>query len=199
MFSKKSEDELKRDTEILVIDDKKIELIRAIEKEGWKIKYLPDLDSYSNQYLKSSHILCIDILGVGKQLKCKDGMELVKNIKTHYPNIKIILYSSTSEHDIFDEILDIVDERIHKDGQPFPFLKAIKTLSANTFDWSSCTKSTYDKFKTEFGVEISYEEFEKKMRKLVEKKKLNNEDVAKILSCGKIGIEIVSVLSKFVE
>lgn len=197
IFSKKTEEELKKDTEVLVIDDKKFELIDTIEKEGWKIKYLNDLDSYNNQYLQSADILCIDIIGVGKKLKCKDGMELVKNIKVHYPNLKIILYSSNSQHDIFDEILILVNRRIYKDGQPYPFLKAIKELSEEIFDWDACIKYTYEKYKKEFGINISYDQFEKKMKKLVNKNRLNDENVSKILYCGKIAVDIILAFKNF--
>lgn len=197
IFSKKTIEELKTETEVLLIDDKKLELIEIIEKEGWKIRYIPDLDGYDNQYLKTAHILCIDIIGVGKKLKCKDGMELVKNIKDRYPNLKVILYSSNSQHDIFDASVDIVDMRLYKDGQPFPFLKGIKALAEEIFDWDSCTKKVYEKYEKEFGIKISYEQFEKKMRKLVSRNKLDSESIKKLLNCGKIGIEIYSAYANF--
>ena len=100
----RSEDEIKIITNILIIDDQKFEIEKSLIAEGWNVNYVKDLDSFENPKLKAAHIVCIDIMGVGKKLNIKnEGMGLVRYINEMYPEKKIILYSSQKEQNIFDD------------------------------------------------------------------------------------------------
>ena len=166
-FIKKSLPELKDKTRILLIDDEETNLVESLKGEGWHIKYMDDLDKYNNTYLRDAHIVCIDIKGVGKKLNIKEeGLGLVRNIKDKYPEKKIILCSSFSSHDIFDNAIDLVDKKVYKDGQTHPFDSAIEELSYKLFDWDTLIKEVYFKYKSDFGLEVTLEEFNFKVKKI---------------------------------
>lgn len=166
-FKEKSLPEIKDMARVLVIDNKRPDLVGDLEKEGWRVKYLDDLDKYNNTDLIDSHVICLDILDVGKKLRCDSGLGLVEGIKEKYPGKKILLYSSVSKHNIFDVALDKVDKRILKDGQPYQFIRGVEELAFQSFDWNSCIKEVYARFKSDFGKEISFEDFNEKMKKCI--------------------------------
>lgn len=197
-FNSKTTDELKRLTQILIIDDHDNSLKKMLENENWTANYAKDLDNYSNQYLEKAHIVCLDIHGVGKKLKCADGLELAGYIKEKYPSKRILLYSSEPNHDIFNKNIDIVDKRIYKDGQPYPFIKAIEELSMKIFDWKAVLEDIFQKHKNEFGSELTFEKFEKEMKKIANKDKFNKEDVSKVLSASlEIATRIIILTQAF--
>lgn len=194
-FTQKSLPELKDKTRILFIDDEETALVSSLKDEGWHVKYMDDLDRYNNSDLKDAHIVCIDIKGVGKKLKIpEEGLGLVRNIKDKYPEKRIILHSSYSSHDIFDNAIDIVDKKIYKDGQTHPFDSAIQELSYKLFDWDTLIKEIYFKFKTEFGVDLTIEEFNKKMKSVVQNDEI---DIDKILKITLAGIKVANQIRVF--
>lgn len=199
-FLKKSLPELKDKTRILLIDDEETNLVESLKGEGWHIKYMADLDRYNNTDLKDAHIVCVDIKGVGKKLNIKDeGLGLIRNIKEKYPEKRIILCSSYSSHDIFDNAVDLVDKKVYKDGQTHPFDSAIEELSYKLFDWDSLIREIYFKYKSEFGVEISIEEFSTKMKKVIDGNEIDIEKILKITAAGmKVADGIKTILTHFV-
>jgi hypothetical protein len=200
-FAKKSLPELKDRTRILLIDDEETSLVESLKGEGWHIKYMADLDKYNNTDLKDAHIVCVDIKGVGKKLNIKEeGLGLVRNIKEKYPEKRIILCSSISTHDIFDNAIDLVDKKVYKDGQTHPFDSAIEELSYKLFDWDSLIKEIYFKYKSDFGVDLSLEEFSSKMKTAIDGDEIDVEKILKITSAGmKVAGGIKTLLLHFVS
>jgi len=76
-FRKKSLAEVKDLARVLVIDDRRPQLVDDLVREGWRVKYSPDLDSYQATDLVDAHVVCLDIIGVGVGLRCDSGLELV--------------------------------------------------------------------------------------------------------------------------
>jgi hypothetical protein len=184
-FQKKSLPELKDKTRIVMIDDEETGLVDSLKGEGWHIKYMADLDKYNNTDLKDAHIVCVDIKGVGVLLNIKEeGLGLVRNIKEKYPEKRIILCSSVNTHDIFDDAIDLVDKKVYKDGQTHPFDSAIEELSYKLFDWDSLIKEVYFKFKSDFGVEISLDDFNTKMKTAIDGNEIDIDKILKITSSG---------------
>ena len=184
-FLKKSLADLKDKTRILFIDDRDTDLVSALQKEGWRVKYVDDLDSYNNTDLVDSQIICSDIKGVGIKLNVQgEGLGLVKAIKAKYPEKKIVLYSSISSHDIFDNAIDLVDKKLFKDGQVHPFDAAITELSEKLFDWDTVVKDIYFRYRSEFGVELSLTEFNKKMQTTLNGNEIDTEKIVKLTSAG---------------
>jgi len=200
-FLKKSLPELKDKTRILLIDDEETNLVESLKGEGWHIKYMADLDKYNNTDLKDAHIVCVDIKGVGKTLNIKDeGLGLIRNIKEKYPEKKIILCSSFSSHDIFDNAIDLVDKKVYKDGQTHPFDSAIEELSYKLFDWDSLIREIYFKYKSDFGLEISIEEFNAKMKTAIDGNEIDVDKILKITAAGmRVATGIKTILIHFVS
>ena len=166
-FRKKSLAEVKDLARVLVIDDRRPQLVDDLTREGWRVKYSPDLDSYHATDLVDAHVVCLDIIGVGVGLRCDSGLELVKGIKGEYPEKKILLYSSVQTHNIFDASIDLVDRRLFKDGQPYQFIKAVEELAFQALDWTECVRAIHSRFQSEFGIQLSFEDFEKKLRRSI--------------------------------
>lgn len=197
-FVKKTKTELKELTRILFIDDQEFDLLESIKQEGWRVNHIKDLDKFDNTLLKDAHIICVDVLGIGEKLNYKDGgLGLVKDIKKEYPNKKIILYSSVASHDIFDEAIDLVDRKVHKDGKLYPFLNAIEELSYKVFDWDSSIKDVYYKYKHEFGDDLSLEEFNKKMKKSFNR--FNELDTNKIIKIATTSFTIAEKIISLIK
>jgi len=190
-------EQLKRITKVLIIDDEEPkELRELLKKEGWKISYIDDLDSLSNKKLEESHIVCIDIMGVGKKLQIPNGMGLVKDIKEKYPEKKIILYSSVSKQDIFSDALDYVDKRLRKESSLVPFSAAIEELAKSTFSWDESIKYAYAKVKDLLGEKIEFEQFKAAAEKSITKEGWSKERFMKKL---RVGLEVASIIAPLVE
>lgn len=198
-FAKKTKAELKDRSRVLFIDDEHTGLVEGLSREGWHVKYLPDLDRYNNADLIDAHIVCIDIQGVGITLKLPDeGLGLVRTIKDQYPEKRIILYSSVASHDIFNQAIDLVDKKVFKDGQLHPFERAIEELAYKAFDWESIVHEAYHKYRSEFGKQMSQEEFDKALRKAIDGNDVDIPKIAQALLTGvNVALKIKTLLIPF--
>jgi hypothetical protein len=170
---------LKEKIRILLIDDQPTDLVQALKNEGWTVEYAEDLESFRDPHLIDAHIVCVDILGVGRKLKCDgEGQGLVKAIKGMYPTKKILMYSSQTSHNIFSDSVDMVDKRVFKDGQIYPFQKAIHDLALSVFDWDTVTAELYRKY---FSAQMTEEQFKEKLKRaLTHGKAVDVQSIAKI-------------------
>jgi len=190
-------DKLKKITKVLIIDDEEPkELRELLRKEGWKNYYLNDLDSLSNKRLEDSHVICIDIMGVGKKLQVEDGMGLVKYIKERYPEKKIILYSSVSKQDIFSDALDYVDKRLRKESSLVPFSTAIEEMASNTFSWEETIKYTYSEVKDLLGNGMDYTQFKLAAEKSLTRKGWSE---SKFMKKAGVGLNVASKIASLVS
>ncbi|MES1181443.1 MAG: response regulator, partial [Flavobacterium sp.] len=125
-------DRLKRLTHILFIDDDvKFKIVKIILNTGWtNTKSIIDLENYDDELLKKSHIVFVDVQGVGKLLDCKDeGLSLALHIKNKYPQKKVVIYSAIQAHKVFHEAIQKVDFLLSKDAEPFEFISLIERFS----------------------------------------------------------------------
>lgn len=108
ILKEKSLSMLKKLTEILVIDDKEFSFLEALRKHEFSIQQKNDLTHLSDA-AEYDVILC-DIRGVGKFLGSEyEGANLIKALKTKYPN-KVILAYTANEYDArFQKYLDYAD------------------------------------------------------------------------------------------
>ena len=186
--------EIKQLARVLVIDDRKPQLVQDLAAEGWRVRYLSDLDKFDNTELMDSHILCLDIVGVGKKLRYPHGMGLVEGIKDRYPSKRVLLYSSVREHDIFDDAIDLVDARVYKDGQPYQFISTVGQLALQAFDWQHCVEAIYQKFKVEMGKEMNAQEFEKQFRKCILRS--GELDTQRVARFALVGVDVASKMAQ---
>lgn len=129
---KSSIEDLKKIINILFIDDDtKFRVVKVLTNEGWKnTKSIIDLNSYNDDKIKNANIVFVDIQGVGKILECKDeGLGLALNIKTKYPEKKVIIYSAIQSHKVFHEAIQKVDFLLSKDAEPYEFISLVERFS----------------------------------------------------------------------
>lgn len=113
ILKEKSLSTIKKLTEILVIDDKEFGFLDALRKHEFSIQQKYDLTHLSDA-AEYDIILC-DIRGVGKFLESDyDGANLIKALKTKYPNKIILAYTANDYDASFQKYLDYADGIVPK-------------------------------------------------------------------------------------
>lgn len=131
-----SKDELeirKKLTNILFVDDDtKFKIIKILNVSGWiNTKIVKDVDNPDSELVKNSHILFVDINGVGIKMGFKDeGLGLANYLKKKYPEKKVIIYSTEPGGNRFHEALRKVDDFLSKNAEPSEFQEIIEQFSA---------------------------------------------------------------------
>lgn len=124
-------EQIKRLTNVLFIDDDtKFKIIKILNKAGWQARIIKDVDNLDSAVVQNSHILFVDINGVGVKLGFKDeGLGLAHALKKRYPEKKVIIYSTDSTGDRFHEALRSVDTFLSKNAEPLEFQELIEQYS----------------------------------------------------------------------
>ena len=126
-------DTRKKLTNILFVDDDtKFKIIKILNVAGWiNTKIVKDIDNPDSNLVKNSHILFVDINGVGVKMGFVDeGLGLANYLKKKYPEKKIVLYSTESAGNRFHEALRKVDDFLYKNADPSEFQEIIEQFSA---------------------------------------------------------------------
>lgn len=190
--------ELRDMTRILFIDDEERDkTIEYLQKERWHARWIEDLESMENTELKDSHIIFVDIMGVGKKLsKEHEGLDLIVSIKKKYPEKKVAVYSSKSTHDIFHPANELVDKRILKRAGDFEvFRLTAEELSRKCFNWDNVIENIYMMISDELPTEMKKEELSKAILKSIDGKMNIDEDkMRKYLRIGRTTYELVMPL-----
>lgn len=129
---------LKKNTEILVIDDDEFIHLETLKASEYRIEHRQDINSL-NDVAEYDIILC-DIRGVGKFLNSEyQGAYLVKQIKDKYPNKIVIAYTANSYDPKFEEFLHYADAIFPKGtaSEDWDSLlsKMLKELSDPVIQW----------------------------------------------------------------
>lgn len=123
----------KKLTNILFVDDDtKFKIIKILNVAGWiNTKIVKDVFNPDSDLVKNSHILFVDINGVGIKMGFSDeGLGLANYLKKKYPEKKVILYSTESGGNRFHEALRNVDDFLYKNADPSEFQEIIEQFSA---------------------------------------------------------------------
>lgn len=123
----------KKLTNILFVDDDtKFKIIKILNVAGWiNTKIVKDVENPDSDLVKNSHILFVDINGVGIKMGFSDeGLGLANYLKKKYPEKKVILYSTESAGNRFHEALRKVDDFLYKNADPSEFQEIIEQFSA---------------------------------------------------------------------
>lgn len=109
--------------QILFIDDETFSVIKMLKKMGWRnVKRKTDITSLNDTDLINSHVVFVDIKGVGREMGfSNEGIGLAFAIQNKYPQKRVVLYSGTHEHDIFDVQLQQIKYRLPKNAEPIQF------------------------------------------------------------------------------
>ncbi len=193
-------DDIKQKTRILIIDDESREdLVNYLKRDGWACRHKYDIESLEDVDIKDSHIICVDIRGVGKALnKADEGLDLLLSIKKKYPQKKTIQYSSQSTHNYFHEANSYTDKRIHKSsGDLEVFSSAIEELALTCFNWNHMVAHTYNAYKNNLPEDMAYDVFEKQLKRIVSTNRSGEPDyINKALS---VGANVATILSMILQ
>jgi hypothetical protein len=114
---------------VLFIDDEtRFKIVNILKKNSWiNCQIIKDLDDFNSPVLLNANIIFVDIEGVGRMLTPQEqGLGIVKEIKTRYPNKRVVIYSSKPERDMTHPAFQMVEGILRKDAQPSEFLKYIE-------------------------------------------------------------------------
>lgn len=120
---------IKRNTNILFIDDdNKFKIIPILKRNGWEhTKIKKDITSFDDPEVTEARIFFVDINGVGLALEFQDqGLGLAKALKKRFPNKSVVIYSSESSGNRFDEALRLADDFLPKHSEPMRFLEIVE-------------------------------------------------------------------------
>lgn len=185
-LKERSIEEIMSICKILFIDDKAFPLIDILKTAGWKnTKRIKDADSLEQIEIKESHILIVDIQGIGKKLKFKDeGLGLIIALKDKYPNKKIIVYSAEDQGKIqaFHAGIDAADKRLSKNSDPYQFQIVIESFAKESFSLSECVKRIQNQIQKEFGNTIEADKIISNLNKIHSKKDFSIQNISKIFN-----------------
>ncbi|MDE3185674.1 MAG: response regulator transcription factor [Bacteroidota bacterium] len=125
-------DTRKKLTNILFVDDDtKFKVVSILKTAGWMhTKAVKDIGNLDEEFVKDSHIIFVDIQGVGKLLQTRDeGLGLALNLKKKYPDKRIVIYSAQTEGDRFHEALRKADAFLPKNAEPYEFQQLVEQYS----------------------------------------------------------------------
>ena len=105
--------QLKRVTDILIIDDDPFTYEDALKKNEFMIDYKSDIQSLKE--VEAYSVILCDIMGVGKFLQSQyEGAYLVQQIKGKYPHKTVIIYSGNQFSTAYQEFLNYADHTMQK-------------------------------------------------------------------------------------
>lgn len=114
-------------THILFIDDEKFDIVDSLKSAGWVNTVLTKkVKSLRDPKILEADIIFVDINGVAANLFRDEGLGLARELKTTYPQKKIILYSSETTGNRFDPTLKMVDDTLAKNAEPFEFISLVE-------------------------------------------------------------------------
>jgi pimeloyl-CoA synthetase len=201
MFKKKiidiDGDAIRKKTRILFIDDQsRKDIVDYLKEEGWIARAINDIKAIDTTDINDSHIICVDIKGVGVKLnKENEGLDIAASIKKRYPYKKVILYSSQATHDIFHEANNLVDRRIHKSSGDYEiFRNEIEELSKDIFNWSNMSISSYNVIKNQLPSEITFDKYQKILQKILRERNISEGIIGKYLPIAANAAQVLSLI-----
>lgn len=113
---------------LFIDDDTRFKIVNILKKyPGINCQIIKDLEDFNTPSLVGANIVFIDIEGVGKILTPQEqGLGIVREIKTRYPNKYVVIYSSKIERNMTHPAFKLADGVLYKEAQPSEFLKHIE-------------------------------------------------------------------------
>ena len=105
--------DLRKMIDILVIDDEEFSPGGFLEKNNFRLTYKKDIDNVKD--VSEYPIIMCDIRGVGKHIsETYEGAYLIKEIKTSYPEKRVIAYTASQYDASYNKFLNYSDELLTK-------------------------------------------------------------------------------------
>lgn len=104
---------LRKMIDILVIDDEAFEPGDFLSKNNFRLTYKSDIDNVRD--VSEYPIVMCDVRGVGKKISENyEGAYLIKEIKTSYPDKRVIAYTASQYDASYNKYLSYADELLTK-------------------------------------------------------------------------------------
>lgn len=118
-------EKMKRDTRILVVDDKSVPFLEILKSNNYSIKRYPDITDLD--VVKNFDIILCDIQGVGKKLNpTLQGVHLVQQIKKLYPFKQVIAFTANpSDPDVVAQLMNVPHAFLQKDASEREWMEAL--------------------------------------------------------------------------
>lgn len=179
-------EEIKQICRILFVDDKKFPVVDILKRSGWvNTKSVKDLESLDQLDVKESHILFIDIQGVGRKLKFHDeGLGLIEALKEKYPQKKVIAYSAEDQGQVqaFHRGIDLADSRLSKTADPYQFQFLVEKFAKDSFSLQECVERIKSQIINELGRSYSSDQIIDNLERIYYKEDYSAENIAKIFN-----------------
>lgn len=193
-------EEIKGKARVLFIDDEdRKDIIEYLSKSGWLCRQLHEknFDTLDQIDIIDSHIICVDINGVGENLGKNNGLDIVVSIKNKTPSKKVIIYSSQSTQNIFHEAIDLADKKILKSAGDYEIFKnTIEDLAKIIFSWDEMIKYSYEKIRPYWSNDLSIDQYKKIIEKNSLKKDLSPEQLTTILN---VTLDVANIVYQGVQ
>jgi hypothetical protein len=195
---------LKKQTEILIIDDEEFSYLDALKKHEYNLTQKSDLTDLRDA--EAYQIILCDIRGVGKFLESDfGGAYLIKQLKEKYPEKTIIAYTANDYNAKFQQYLNFADDIVPKGAfalEDWTSLldKLLKEYVNPVKIWERTRKTLIDagvstidiaKFESDYVSAIKKGKFES-FKKIYEKRSNKGSDI--MLSLFKILPSIVKII-----
>lgn len=181
--------ELRRSTEILFIDDEKLDIIKSLGNYKYNITHKEDIDSINDAY--AYDIILCDVRGVGKKFSDEfEGAFLIREIKANYPNKIVIAYTGSTYDPSYNEYLKEADQIMTKGKRIDEWVETLDGVISKAVNPAYQWKKTRDKLlandirismiatlENEYVKSIensNFESFEKLVKEVKEKNNDNN-------------------------
>ena len=174
--------QMKKNTEILIIDDEEFSYLDALRKHEYNLTQKEDLTTLADA--ETYKIVLCDIRGVGNFLESKfGGAYLIKQLKEKYPAKIIIAYSANEYDAAFQQFLDYADGVVPKGAYALEDWTALLDRLINELAdpkkiWSRTQKTLIDagvstldiaKYESDYVTAVNKGKFES-FQKIYEKK-----------------------------
>lgn len=138
---------LKRNTDILVIDDDEFAYSEALKHNEFRMTHRTDIQSLTD-VAGYDMILC-DIRGVGKIFQSDyEGAYLVKQLKEKYPNKIVVSYTADSYNPKYEDYLKYADAIVPKgttlEDWDALLSQLIRDLANPVKQWKKTRKALFD-------------------------------------------------------
>ncbi len=132
-------EEISKSAKVLIADDHKLfsEGLAALVQQIENIEII-GLASNGQEALDLLQLQSVDLLLTDIHMPGMNGIELVKQVKMHFPEVKILVISMYQDPDMVEAVFDVNAEGyILKDASREEFVKAITRLLDNGTYYSS--------------------------------------------------------------
>lgn len=175
-------EDIQRICNILFVDDQEFGVVEILKNNiGWRnTNRISDIDSLDQKEVREAHIIFVDIQGVGQILTpSEEGLGLIREIKTRYPNKRVIVYSAESEGDRLHPAFDFVDARLRKNADMIQFQHHIEKYAREAFSRYEFIERVREVLRPHLGYTPEADKVIADIEKIVAGKKTDSESVAR--------------------